>query len=171
MPFLFFGLKAVAGGSRVLACASSHGCSSPALPQHTHCRSAEMPPSHCLQDVKNSNTGSQGTRRCLWAVRGTTDKREPPSSPSHTLLPLQLENNGGNLYEPAYKTTPCSETKPDVSVWNRHLSAQARLMAQLRLLIITSLAPGMVTFFPQLLNKLITSWTRRSADAFEALLT
>ncbi|EOB02344.1 hypothetical protein Anapl_02388 [Anas platyrhynchos] len=67
----------------------------------------------------------------------------------------ELENNGGNLQEPDCQPAPRLRDKARcVRVTHRQLSARARLAtAELHLLIITSLAPRMFTFFPQLLNK------------------
>lgn len=106
----------------------------------------------------------QETRQRFGVVRGTAGTGPLLSFPlltAHTPFP-QLENNGGNLQEPDCQPAPCLRDKARcvrcVRVTHRQLSARARLaMAELHLLIITSLAPRMFTFFPQLLNKLITS--------------
>lgn len=103
----------------------------------------------------------QETRQHFRVVRGTAGTGPLLSFPlltAHTPFP-QLENNGGNLQEPDCQPAPRLHDKARcVRVTHRQLSARARLAtAELHLLIITSLAPRMFTFFPQLLNKLITS--------------
>lgn len=82
--------------------------------------------------------------------------------------PPPLKIHGGRLC----KAKASSEGSWMCAVEQAQLSARARpTAAQLHLLIIASLAPPNVHIFSQLLNKLITSWTRKSADAFKALLT
>lgn len=103
----------------------------------------------------------QETRQHFGVVRGRAGTGPLLSFPlrtAHTPCP-QLENNGGNLHEPHCQPAPRLRDKARcVRVTHRQLSAQARLAtAELHLLIITSLAPRMFTFFPQLLNKLISS--------------
>lgn len=103
----------------------------------------------------------QETRQRFGVVRGTAGTGPLLSFPLHTAhTPFpQLENNGGNLQEPDCQPALRLRDKARcVRVTHRQLSARARLAtAELHLLIITSLAPRMFTFFPQLLNKLITS--------------
>jgi len=101
----------------------------------------------------------QDTRRHFGAVTGTTGKGgRARSSPPCTLLPLQLKNNGRNLYELHTKQPLASETKPMCSCETETVVSPSEAHDS-RITSLNYYQPGSpnVHVFSQLLNKLITS--------------